>query len=135
MHGAELSNDATFVSSRGDRIALRTPSIAEWTDPRSGQLERWFLPAEDVKLPDGLVGRVVLGATANVVEVPSSSLVRGSDETMVFVLEEGVPKAVPIEVLRDSGTSALVQGELTVGDDVAEDASWIAKDEATGGAP
>lgn len=111
---------ATFVTLDGREIPLADTPVATRLEPRSGRTRVWLEPREPVLLPGGVSGTLRLRTKAPALEVPTSALVTRDGETRVYVLHDGAPKASSVQVVRDSGTSALVVGDLEAGQSVAE---------------
>lgn len=122
--------DLEFVGSDGDRFALRSAPVATAVEPELGRTLAWYEPADGEPRADGLRGRVVVQADrAGLLQVPRAAL--RLHEGQAFVARraptpDAPPEPVAVEVLRSSGTSALVRSEaLRVGDAVAIDTATV----------
>jgi cobalt-zinc-cadmium efflux system membrane fusion protein len=116
--GAEVD----FVGQDGRVLALEPAPLGRWVDGHSGRVTVWLRPAQDVLLPDGLAGRVRVAPARGTVEVPSGAVLGAGDEAHVYVLEGEAPARISVTRGLDSGTTALVRGEVAPGDLVAADA-------------
>ena len=122
--------ELTFVGSDGRRIALRSEPVATVVEPDLGRTLAWYEPADGEPQADGLRGRVVVhGELPGLVQIPRAAL--RLHEGQAFVARRGAtaadpPQPVPVQVLRSSGTSALVRSAaLEVGDAVAVDTATV----------
>ena len=115
-----------FVAQDGRQMPVAAAPMSSFPDP-SGRVRVWLRPEPPRELPDGLPGRLRVSFPEGAVEVPSAALRRRGGPTEVAVLEDGAtaPRWVPVELLLDSGTSAVVRGELTAGTRVAQDAGAL----------
>ncbi len=116
---------ATFIGRDGRQVALQSKPLTRWMDGHTGRLLVWLSPVKPVVLPDGLAGRVRLTPRAGAVEVPSRALLQEASGPSVLVLDGESPRPVPVRVLLNSGTTALVQGDLKPGQRVAQDAKAV----------
>jgi cobalt-zinc-cadmium efflux system membrane fusion protein len=117
-----------FVGNDGSRFALRPEPVATAIEPGLGRALAWYDPEDGQPRADGLRGRVVVQAeTEGLLEVPRGAL--RLHEGRAYVARrgaEGGPEEVQVEVLRSSGSSALVRSaELRSGDFVATDSTTV----------
>lgn len=117
-----------FVGSDGSRFALGSEPVATAIEPGLGRTIAWYEPQDGEPRADGLRGRVVVHADAQgLLEVPSGAL--RLHEGRAFVARRTAsdePEQVEVEVLRSSGTSALVRSTtLQRGDAVAMDSTTV----------
>lgn len=117
-----------FVGNDGSRFALRTEPVATAVEPGLGRALAWYEPEDGEPRADGLRGRVrVLAQTEGLYEVPRGAL--RLHEGRAHVARRGPgdePEEVEVQVLRSSGSSALVRSAaLKLGDDVAIDSTTV----------
>lgn len=117
-----------FVGSDGSRFALRPTPVATAIEPGLGRTLAWYEPEDGQPRADGMRGRVVVhAATRGLHEVPRGAL--RLHEGRAFVARrgpDGAPEQVEVQVLRSSGSSALVRGAaLREGDLVATDSATV----------
>ena len=115
-----------FTGQDGRALTLNSEPIASYRDGRSGRVTVWLEPETPVALSDEMPGRLWLSPPANAVEVPSRAIDASADGHEVAVLEAERTRRVAVEVLFDSGTSAVVLGAIRPGDLVASDVSEVA---------
>lgn len=116
-----------FVGGDGTRFDLRPEPLTTAIEPGLGRTLAWYEPADGVPRPDGLRGRVVARSEHDdLCEIPRDALRLIDGNAWVAREHEGEPQPVPVEVLRSSGTAALVRSEgLRPGDRVAVDAATV----------
>jgi cobalt-zinc-cadmium efflux system membrane fusion protein len=129
VHSGALPTDVTleFVGSEGSRFTLAREPIATTIEPGLGRTLAWYAPADGRELADGVRGRVwVRGEDDELLEVPRRSLRLHEGKAWVAKREgDGIAK-VEVEVLRSSGSSALIRSSgLVVGDQVAADVGTV----------
>ena len=112
---------ARFVTQDGRKVPLGPQPMASYRDGTTGRVTVWWAPDPPVELPDRLPGHVRLALPSGAVEVPSGAL----RDRAVAVLRDGEVAWVEVEVLLDSGTSAVVRGDLDPGEEVAQDAGEL----------
>lgn len=133
-----------FVDLRGRRHPLDPTPVATSLEPGLGRELAWFVMVEEVALPDGLLGRLLISvdteANPHVFEIPRAALRLDEGRAWVLRLDPGGAQAlpVPVEVLRSSGSSALIRAAgLGPEDLVSIDASVVSslagEDENAGG--
>lgn len=116
-----------FAMPDGREVELAATPVAQVIDPSDGSLRLWFDPAEPTPLPHGVRGHVLIHAVqGGALQVPERAIAWQDGRMVVFARDgEGV-RPVPVEVVGRSGSSALVRGELALGEQVAGDgAAWI----------
>ena len=117
-----------FVGNDGVRFALRPEPVATAVEPGLGRTLAWYEPSDGEPRADGLRGRVVvLAQSEGLHEVPRGALRLHEGQAWVARRDgDGAPAEVRVEVLRSSGSSALVRSaELRAGDFVAIDSSTV----------
>lgn len=120
VHGLPEGTDLVFVEPGGRAVALESEPVAQFQDGHTGRLQVWLEPRTETRLPDGLPGRVRLELPDGAVELPSAGLTRtSSSSARVRTLRGEQVETVTVRVLLDSGTSAVVLGDVEVGDRVA----------------
>lgn len=119
-----------FEGSDGSRFPLRAPPVATAIEPGLGRTLAWYEPEDDEPRADGLRGRVIVhGEQSDLLEVPRAAL--RLHEGHAFVARRGAadadaPESIEVQVLRSSGTSALVRSAaLHVGDAIAVDPTTV----------
>lgn len=117
-----------FVGVDGVEVPLEAEPIASLRDPSTGRLDAWFRPRQaELLLPDGMGGAVRVAVPEDSVEVPSAALRGRGKHAQVAVLAGEAPRWVDVEVLIDSGTSAVVSGPVRRGDRVASDVRGLTR--------
>ena len=117
-----------FVGHDGSRFALRPEPVATAVEPGLGRALAWYEPADGQPRADGLRGRVVVqAASEGLHEVPRGALRLHEGQAWVARRgADGEPEQVRVEVLRSSGSSALVRSDaLHAGDAVAIDSTTV----------
>ncbi|MBX7084328.1 MAG: hypothetical protein K1X88_34295 [Nannocystaceae bacterium] len=116
-----------FTLPDGRELELAQTPIATAVDPSDGSLRLWFDPATPTRLPHGVRGHVSIRAVqGGALQVPERAIAWQDGRMVVFVREGEGARAVPVEVVGRSGSSALVRGEIAIGDPIAGDgAAWI----------
>lgn len=122
--------ELTFEGGDGSRFALRPEPVATAIEPGLGRTLAWYEPADGAPRPDGLRGRVVAQADRDdLCEVPRDALRLHEGRAWVArrsVTGSAEPEPVEVEVLRSTGTSALVRSDqLRAGDSIAIDAATV----------
>lgn len=110
------SSKLEFVASTGARHRLVTEPLASIVDAETGQTRVWLALAEPTALAAGQRGRVVARPDQGaLVQIPSAAVVHDEGGAIVYVVEGDTPTPKAVQVVVDSGTSALVSGPLEVG--------------------
>lgn len=129
IHSGELPSDVAleFVGTEGSRFMLASEPIATAIEPGLGRTLAWYVPADGRELADGVRGRVwVRGKAEELLEVPRRSLRLHEGKAWVARREGDHVAEVEVEVLRSSGSSALIRSSgLALGDQVAADVATV----------
>jgi multidrug efflux pump subunit AcrA (membrane-fusion protein) len=106
---------------------LAATPIATAIEPGLGRTLAWYEPADGRELADGVRGRVWLrGESDRLLEVPRRSLRLHDGKAWVAKREGDSIVEVEVEVLRSSGSSALIRSAgLKLGDQVAADVGTV----------
>lgn len=121
------NGEVDFIGQDGRVVPLRSTPLSSWADGHSGRTTVWLAPVEAAAMPDGLSGRVRVTPPEGAVEVPSAAIVRDDDGAALFVLKGEASERVAVDVLLDSGTSAIVRGAVAPGAKVAQDGARVAR--------
>ncbi len=118
-----------FVAADGRRLELEGTPLASVIEPDTGLTRTWLEPTDaTARWAHGVRGRLVVGGTEELRQVPAAALKMKEGAAVVLVQDQadahGV-RAVPVQVVSTSGTTALVTGELAVGDRIAVDAADV----------
>lgn len=129
VHSGALPSEVAleFVGTEGSQFMLADTPIATAIEPGLGCTLAWYAPADGRELPDGVRGRVwVRSKDRQLLEVPRRALRLHEGKAWVAKREgEGVVE-VEVEVLRSSGSSALIRSSaLALGDQVAADVATV----------
>lgn len=117
---------ARFLPNGGAPVQLAAQPTATLTDPRDGNWQGWYVPQDAAGLAAGLRGAVQGVAPAGqAVAIPSRALRLQDTAATVFVVANGHPKAVTVQLLLQKGDLAWVSG-LKAGAEVAADAAAVA---------
>ena len=119
-----------FHGSDGTRLVLRPEPVATAVEPGLGRTLSWYETEDESPRGDDLPGRVVVSGTpAGTVQLPRAAIHLHQGRALVARRGAGPDHAVEeieVEVLRSSGTSALVRSELLQpGDAVAIDTATV----------
>jgi cobalt-zinc-cadmium efflux system membrane fusion protein len=129
VHSGELPSDVAleFVGTEGSRFMLASEPIATAVEPGLGRTLAWYVPADGRELADGVRGRVwVRGQADELLEVPRRALRLHEGKAWVARREGDEIVEVEVEVLRSSGSSALIRSAgLKIGDQVAADVGTV----------
>lgn len=127
----ELPADVSvaFVAADGRRLELDATPLASVIEPDTGLTRTWLRPSDaTARWAHGVRGRLVVGGTEDLRQIPAAALKMKDGAAMVLVqdakAEHGL-RPVQVEVVSTSGTSALVGGDLAVGDRIAVDAADV----------
>lgn len=131
VHSGALPSEVAleFVGTEGSEFMLADAPIATAIEPGLGRTLAWYAPADARELPDGIRGRVwVRGKADALLEVPRRSLRLHEGKAWVAKRSGEAIVEVEVEVLRSSGSSALIRassGGLAIGDQVAADVATV----------
>lgn len=129
VHSGELPSEVSleFIGTEGSRFMLAAKPIATAIEPGLGRTLAWYVPADGRELADGVRGRVwVRGESDELLEVPRRSLRLHEGKAWVAKREGDHVAEVEVEVLRSSGSSALIRSAgLELGDQVAADVGTV----------
>ncbi len=129
VHSGELPANVAleFVGTEGTRFMLAAEPISTAIEPGLGRTLAWYVPADGRDLPDGVRGRVwVRGQADELLEVPRRSLRLHEGKAWVAKRDGDQVIEVEVEVLRSSGSSALIRSAgLELGDRVAADVGTV----------
>ncbi len=115
-----------FAMPDGRQIELSPTPAATSVDPSDGSLRLWFDPTTPTRLPHGVRGHVLIHAVeGGAMQVPERAIAWQDGRMVVFVRDGEGARPVAVDVVGRSGSSALVRGELTIGEQIAGDgAAW-----------
>jgi len=123
-----------MLSVDGTSYEMQPSPISSVVDADSGMHRTWFaLKDSSVKLSDGLRCSVRWGMAKGVWEAPAAAVYSSEQGSRVWRLRDGKQESVPVKVVRSSGASVLLTGELHGGDSVSADGASIAALNAQGG--
>jgi len=128
-HTGVLPSDVglEFVGTEGSRFMLADLPIATAIEPGLGRTLAWYVPADGRELADGVRGRVFIrGRADDLLEVPRRALRLHEGKAWVARRKGDAVVEVEVEVLRSSGSSALIRSaDLAIGDQVAADVATV----------
>lgn len=129
VHSGALPSEVAleFVGTEGSQFMLGDQPIASAIEPGLGRTLAWYVPADGRELPDGIRGRVwVRSKNEQLLEVPRRALRLHEGKAWVAKRVGDEVVEVEVEVLRSSGSSALIRSSsLALGDQVAADVATV----------
>ncbi|MFV8752309.1 efflux RND transporter periplasmic adaptor subunit [Nannocystaceae bacterium ST9] len=129
VHSGALPDDVglEFVGTEGSRFMLADTPISTAIEPGLGRTLAWYVPADGREIADGVRGRVwVRGKASELLEVPRRALRLHEGKAWVARRGDAGVVEVEVEVLRSSGSSALIRSAgLALGDQVAADVGTV----------
>ncbi len=118
-----------FVDATGQSLELASDPVASVVEPDTGLPRTWLAPATpETRLPHGVRGRLVVGGTDALRQIPATALKLIDGKAVVLRRDdaaEGGVRVIEVQVQSSSGTTALVSGGLEPGDQVATDPSDV----------
>ncbi len=117
-----------FVPPGGDALPVRLLRQAPLVDPRDGTVLSWFELTGGARPPAGQSGKLRVVTAPGVVAVAAAAV--GLEGGRSFVIARP-DRRVAVRVLAASGSDALVEGAIAVGDEVAAEPE--AEESAGGG--
>ncbi|WP_169796761.1 efflux RND transporter periplasmic adaptor subunit [Chondromyces crocatus] len=112
-----------LVIGAASPVPLKKVAQAPAVDARDGTLKIWLEADVALNAPHGALGkvRVRVASESGAVVVPAAALALQDGHAIVVARKTGQP--LPVTVLTTAGADALIQGELTEGDEVAAEAA------------
>ena len=121
-----VGNSLSMIAADGRSYALVPTPISTLVSPETGMHKTWFsLLDASTRLGGGQRCTLEWSLSENVWEAPAASISTTENSSFLWRRRNSKVSQVVVQVLKSSGSSVLVQGELKDGDQVAADGSAL----------
>ncbi len=129
-----VGNSLSMIAADGKTYDLVPTPISTLVSPDTGMHKTWFsLLDASTRLGDGQRCTLEWSLSEDVWEAPAAAIVSSESGSVLWRRRDSTVSQVTVQVLKSSGSSVLVQGELIDGDQVAADGNVLVAGE--GGTP